>query len=396
MSDEVLSQPAVMSLQEAADILDVHYMTAYRYVRQGRLRATRSKGVWNVTAEALDEFRASKSEKVAKKAPSGDRRRTGNYVRELEHCLIVTADAPGAWDVLKRAIDAGNEVEDVYLDILTPALARIGEMWAGGEIDIAVEHQATSIATRLVGQLSPRCSRRGRRRGDILIGAPSGERHALPLAMLADLLRLKGWEVYDLGADTPADSFVHAASKVKDLKAVGVSVTSTDSVDGAVDVVRSLRRAIGDEFPVILGGNAIQGIEHARSLGADFFAQGARGFMDFLDQLTSQLSDRDSHEAQGEPVAEPKRRTESSGKSADGATKSKSAGSKAKGAVASSKAKGSGKSSNGTSAKAKGNGTSSNGKSSNGKSSNGTGNGSNGEHRDDGSDSGRGPKRRSK
>ena len=128
MSDEVLSQPAVMSLQEAADILDVHYMTAYRYVRQGRLRATRSKGVWNVTAEALDEFRASKSEKVAKKAPSGDRRRTGNYVKELEHCLIVTADAPGAWDVLKRAIDAGNEVEDVYLDILTPALARIGEM----------------------------------------------------------------------------------------------------------------------------------------------------------------------------------------------------------------------------------------------------------------------------
>jgi len=331
-----------MSLQEAADVLGVHYMTAYRYVRQGRLRAARAKGVWNVTAEALDEFRASQSEKVAPKQAGGDRRRTGNYVRELEHCLIVTADAPGAWEVLKRAIDAGNEVEDVYLEILTPVLGRIGEMWAGGEIDIAVEHQATSIATRLVGQLSPWCARRGRRRGDILIGAPSGERHALPLAILADLLRLKGWEVYDLGADTPADSFVHAASKVKDLKAVGVSVTSIDSVDGAVDVVRSLRRAIGDEVPVILGGNAIHGIDHARSLGADFFALGARGFMEFLDQLTSQVSEADSQHAQGEPVTQPKRRSSAGG--------------------------------------------------SPGKSSNG----SNGEHRDDGSDSGRGPQRRSK
>jgi len=368
-----------MSLQEAADLLGVHYMTAYRYVRQGRLRATRSKGVWNVTSEALDDFRQSKSDKTVKKSPNGDRRRTGNYVRELEHCLIVTADAPGAWDVLKRAIDAGNEVEEVYLDILTPALSRIGEMWAGGEIDIAVEHQATSIATRLVGQLSPKCSRRGRRRGDILIGAPSGERHALPLAMLADLLRLKGWEVYDLGADTPADSFVHAASKVKDLKAVGVSVTSTDSVDGAVDVVRSLRRAIGDEVPVILGGNAIRGIEHARSLGADFFAQGARGFMEFLDQLTSQVSDRDTHEAQGEPVAEPKRRASSNGKS--NGSSGKSSNGKSNGS--------NGKSSNGKSSNGKSNGSS-------GKSSNGKSNGSNGDHRDDGSDSGRGPRRRSK
>lgn len=308
-----------MSLQEAADLLGVHYMTAYRYVRQGRLRATRSKGVWNVTSEALDDFRQSKSDKTVKKSPNGDRRRTGNYVRELEHCLIVTADAPGAWDVLKRAIDAGNEVEEVYLDILTPALSRIGEMWAGGEIDIAVEHQATSIATRLVGQLSPKCSRRGRRRGDILIGAPSGERHALPLAMLADLLRLKGWEVYDLGADTPADSFVHAASKVKDLKAVGVSVTSTDSVDGAVDVVRSLRRAIGDEVPVVLGGSAISGPDHAREIGADFYANGARGFIELLDSITrgsTSVDDEMARESNTPKTTRKKTPSESSGSSA--------------------------------------------------------------------------------
>jgi hypothetical protein len=37
---------------------------------------------------------------------------------------------------------------------------------------------------------------------------------------------------------------------------------------------------------VILGGGAIQDAEHAGKLGADYFAVGSRGFVDFLDGLT--------------------------------------------------------------------------------------------------------------
>ena len=45
-----------MSLDEAAKVLGVHYMTAYRYVRQGKLAASRVKGVWQVTPHAVGEF----------------------------------------------------------------------------------------------------------------------------------------------------------------------------------------------------------------------------------------------------------------------------------------------------------------------------------------------------
>ena len=37
-----------MTLQEVADSLGVHYMTAYRYVRQGRLPATRLGAEWRI------------------------------------------------------------------------------------------------------------------------------------------------------------------------------------------------------------------------------------------------------------------------------------------------------------------------------------------------------------
>lgn len=274
-----------MTLEKAAERLGVHYMTAYRYVRQGKLSATRVKGVWQVTPQAIDGFRQRLNERKERPRTGDDSRRTGDYVNELHACLV-NADAGGAWGVLQRAIDAGGEIGTVYLEILAPAMARIGEEWSRGEIDIAIEHQATAIATRLVGQMSPRFVRRGRRRGEVLIGGPSGERHALALAMLGDLLRLEGYDVFDLGADTPANSFVHAASKINDLTAVGVSVTTTDSVEGAIDVVRTLRRAISDDVPVVLGGSAISGPDHAREIGADFYANGARGFIELLDSIT--------------------------------------------------------------------------------------------------------------
>lgn len=280
-----------MSLDEAAQLLGVHYMTAYRYVRQGKLAATRVKGVWQVSPHALEEFRKRSQERAQTPRSNVDARRTGDYVGELLRCLV-NADAGGSWQVVQRAIDAGSDMEEVYLEIVSPALAEIGSQWARGEIDISVEHQATAIVTRLIGQLSPRCVRRGRRRGDVLIGGPAGERHALVLAMLGDLLRLEGWEVFDLGPDTPANSFVHAASRMAGLAAVGVSVTTPVAVPGAVEVVQALRRAIGDDVPVVLGGAAISDADMARELGADFYATGARGFVEFLNQLSGRANTR--------------------------------------------------------------------------------------------------------
>ncbi len=282
-----------MSLDDAAKVLGVHYMTVYRYVRQGKLAATRVKGVWQVTPHALEEFRKRANERATTPRSATDARRTGDYSGELLRCLM-NADAGGAWQVVQRAIDAGSDMEEVYLEIISPALAEIGAQWARGEIDISVEHQATAIVTRLVGQLSPRFVRRGRRRGDVLIGGPAGERHALALAMLADLLRLEGWEVFDLGADTPANSFVHAASRMSGLTAVGVSVTTPVAVPGAVEVVQALRRAIGDDVPVVLGGPAITDATMAAELGADFYAEGAQGFVEFLNELSGRTSTRRS------------------------------------------------------------------------------------------------------
>jgi methanogenic corrinoid protein MtbC1 len=253
-------------------------MTAYRYVRLGQLDAVKVGGTWQVTPDALEVFRQQRDD--AQPA----RLRSVPWSERLEARLLA-GDASGSWGVIESALAAGSSVGDVYVDVLAPALHSIGDRWAAGEIDIAIEHRASGITSRLIGRLGSRCVRRGRSRGSIVLGSPTGERHSLVVAMLADLLRLEGWEVSDLGADTPATSFLLTAQSLDDLVAVGISVTAPDSLPAAAETCSVLRGA-EVAVPILLGGQAIEGESHARSLGADGYAVDAASMVRILDGLS--------------------------------------------------------------------------------------------------------------
>jgi methanogenic corrinoid protein MtbC1 len=189
--------------------------------------------------------------------------------------------------VVEAALAAGAELDEIYLEVLSPAMAGIGARWERGELDISLEHRATGIAMRLIGRLGPRFVRRGRTRGAIVIGTPAGERHALPVAMLADLIRQYGWEVSDLGADVPAESFVHAALSTPDVVAVGVSITAPTSLDAAREAIAALRKSAPGVM-VVVGGRAVSSVEFGIGLGAHHVATDAKGFVDYLEGVRAE------------------------------------------------------------------------------------------------------------
>jgi excisionase family DNA binding protein len=253
-----------ITLQQAADALGVHYMTAYRYVRHGQLEARKVDGEWRVSSAALDAFRAG-----ARRPRVGRGARSAPWAERME-ARLVAGDAAGAWGVVEAAMAAGASPDRVYTEVISPALVSIGDRWAGGELDIASEHRATAVVQRLIGRLGPHFGRRGRTRGVVVVGAPAGETHSLVVSMLADLLRGEGWEVSDLGADVPAESFVTAVSEV-DPVAVIISVTASDSLPAAAHACASLRTH-HPETRVVLGGRAVVDERSALELGADAFS----------------------------------------------------------------------------------------------------------------------------
>lgn len=269
------SQPGSMTLHEAAEALGVHYMTAYRYVRLGQLEARKVGGTWQVAETDLEVFQARPT------AVAGDRQ-SAPWAQRLEHRLVA-GDAKGAWGVMEAAMSGGSDVEEIYLDVVSPAMASIGERWSRGELDVAVEHRASVIVVRLLGRLGHRFARRGRSKGTVVLGAPRGEFHSLPVMLAADLVRQNGWDVSDLGADVPPLSFVHAAKEADDLVAVGLSVTVESSLDALSEALVALRGGVARDVMLIVGGRAIHDHAHAVVLGADSYAVDGRAFGAFLD-----------------------------------------------------------------------------------------------------------------
>ena len=238
-------------------------MTAYRYVRTGRLPARREGVQWMVDPAELAKMRS----------PERTTRGHGTVRSEGPGKLaarMVAGDEPGAWGVVEAALASGVEAADVYLDLLVPALEVVGEGWAVGELTVADEHRATAIALRLVGRLGPRFARRGRKRGTVVVGAPAGEQHGLPSAILADLLRGVGFEVLDMGANTPAASFAETAKEANRLVAIAIAITITTPAGGAAvrAAVKAIRQAdLG--VPILVGGAAVHDRAQALRLGAD-------------------------------------------------------------------------------------------------------------------------------
>ena len=207
--------------------------------------------------------------KLPPRAPAGRARGSARAARLATLAArMVGGDEAGAWGIVEGALASGADPADVYLDILVPALESVGDGWAAGTISVADEHRATTVAQRLIGRIGPRFARRGRKRGAVVLGAPPGEQHSLPTAIVGDLLRGVGFEVLDLGANAPADSFAETTRAASRVVAVGIAAT-TPGRDAAVrSAVRALRRA-GVTAPVLVGGAAVTGDDHARRLGAD-------------------------------------------------------------------------------------------------------------------------------
>jgi DNA-binding transcriptional MerR regulator len=94
--------------------------------------------------------------------------------------------------------------ETVAIELLQRAVAEIGESWYKGDVTVQQEHFCSSLTVRRLEALvmaAPPPIRPGR----LLVACPPEEHHVIGLLLLAFLLRRRGWEVVDLGANVPIE-----------------------------------------------------------------------------------------------------------------------------------------------------------------------------------------------
>jgi excisionase family DNA binding protein len=270
---------SLVGLNEVAEILDVHYMTAYRYVREGHLPAVKVGRGWLVKLGDVHAFRKGLGQAVVPK--NGNRKVAPWCDRMLT--LLMSGDERGVLTLMESVLRSGNDLYFLYLDVLVPAMTAIGTKWHSGEIDVFVEHRASGIATRSAARIGSRFSKRGIRKGTVLLGSPVGEWHILGGQLLSDLIHLEGWNVDNLGANVPVDSFVAAAMQVPDVVAVCIASTMHETLPAMSETIIKIKKASNNSIPCFAGGAAVLDLEHAENLGADYWAGDLRILMPMLE-----------------------------------------------------------------------------------------------------------------
>lgn len=231
-------------------------MTAYRYIRTGRMLAEKRGGKWWVTPDDLAAVVAEGTGPRRRAASQGDGPRHLDVAPFTDR--LVAGDTAGCWDIINDALAAGATPGQIHSQLLRSALVDVGARWRSGDLTVADEHRATSTTSRLLGQLGPLFRHRGRRRGTIVVGAFAGDPHAIPSAMMSDLLSDRRFDVIDLGANTPTESFVAVAEQCDDLVGIGLCAALDDIVLAAMEQARNLRAALPTTY-LLVGGPALAG-----------------------------------------------------------------------------------------------------------------------------------------
>jgi len=144
----------------------------------------------------------------------------------------------------------------------------LGELIMSGEI---FKQAMSLIEPRLTGDVPTETI------GKVVMGTVKGDIHSIGKDVAAGLLRMSGFEVFDLGVDVAPEAFVE---KVVETGApiLGMSGLLTPSFESMKNTVTAIReRGIRDRVKVIIGGGVV--IEQVKCyVGADAFTRdGAEG-----------------------------------------------------------------------------------------------------------------------
>jgi len=232
-------------LQRAADELGVHYQTAYRWVRTGKLPAELVDGRYRVSSADVSDMAVRRATPQAPPPPSANRLARAS---ERMHSALVRGDEATVRNIASGLVDEGASIVDVIQQVLAPPLVRIGTDWQDGKLTIWVEHRASAIIERLLGGIVP--NPRGRRRGTVMVAAVTGDLHSLPSSMAAVALREDNWWVEHLGANMPPDELVRFC----DEHPVDVAVISSTNPDSAELAAGTVERLRASGIGVVLGG----------------------------------------------------------------------------------------------------------------------------------------------
>lgn len=192
---------------------------------------------------------------------------------------VMAEDTAAALLLVRSLASSGLSLEAIYLDLLSAAARKAGEMW---EADLCSFTDVTIGLWRLqevmheVGMANAIPPRTAEPPHRVLLRQTPGEQHRFGLNMVAEFFRRAGWQVHDDSTEAGTDPIANVRGRWFDV--VGLSLSGERHLDVLATTIHAIRKASRNRGVGIMVGGPLF-VEHpdwVARVGADTTANDGR------------------------------------------------------------------------------------------------------------------------
>ena len=200
---------------------------------------------------------------------------THEEILQLLYEETLVGNAPVVSDGVKSGLEDGLEPERMLYDALIPSLEEVGARFERGDYFVPEMLIAARAMQGALVILRPLIAETGAKPvGRYVIGTVKGDIHDIGKNLCVIMLEGAGFEVFDLGVNTPPEKFVDAV-KQHEPDIVGFSAFLTTTMPMFKANIDALTKAgLRDKVHIAVGGAPVTQ-EYAKHVGADSYAPDA-------------------------------------------------------------------------------------------------------------------------
>ncbi|MDD6647969.1 MAG: corrinoid protein [Firmicutes bacterium] len=190
---------------------------------------------------------------------------------------IVEADEDMAVEVLDAGAAEGITAVDLLQEGFSKGMNELGDQFSRGEIFLPELIFATEVMKVVTDRVDEELAAKGdagTEKGKIVIGTVEGDVHDIGKGICVSMLKASGFEVYDLGREVPADTFIEKAEEVG-ADIIGTSALLTTTMTVQQELENKLNeKGIRDKYATMVGGSPVTK-RWAEKIGATAYSEDA-------------------------------------------------------------------------------------------------------------------------
>ena len=190
-------------------------------------------------------------------------------------------------EIKRLTIEELNNNDPMYVinEILIKALGDVGNLYDKGKLFLPQLISSAEAAKEAFSVISDKFPKSDKKKATIVMATVKGDVHDIGKNICKVVLESYGYDVIDLGKDTPIEDVVNADNKYHPF-VIGLSALMTTTVISMEDTIKALRK--NNTKAHIFVGGAVVTEEIAKEIGADYYSKDALSLVNMVEELLNE------------------------------------------------------------------------------------------------------------